>query len=119
MLERTAEAGLRGRHVAPALQGDAQVVMGLGVVGIQLQCPAVAGHGLVDPLELLIGGAQVGVEGGRVGIQLDGPADVLDRYLMVIDLRADDTQQVPGVGIAGIGLQDLAVNLLGLWSWPA
>ena len=114
MRQRTAEAGLRGRQVAPALQGDAQVVVGLGIVGIQLQCPAVAGHGLVEPLEFLVGGAEIGVEGSRVGIQLDGPADVLDRDLMLVDLRADDAQQVPGVGIAGIGLEDLAVNLLGL-----
>ena len=34
--------------------------------------------------------------------------------LVVIDLRANDTQEVPGIGIPRIGLEDLTVDLLGL-----
>jgi hypothetical protein len=50
------------------------------------------------------------VEGGDVGPQGEGPADVLPGEVRLPALGGEDAEQVPGIGVGGIGVQDLAVE---------
>jgi hypothetical protein len=52
------------------------------------------------------------IEVGRSigGIDLDGSANQLDRLRRIPAVRSDDSRQVQGVGVLGIGAQDLIVH---------
>ncbi len=108
-----AQAGLGLRQPALAVQQGAEVIVGVGVVGLKPQGLAVARLGLGGPSEGREGQPQVAVEDGLPTVQAEGPADVPDRLLMAAGVVGGDAEQVPGVGVAGVRPEHLAVDLLG------
>ena len=95
-----------------SLPDVAQIVVGPGKVGIQLQRPAVTGDGLGNSPQRAIGFAEVVVKQGLAGVERDGSLDVAHRRLGPARLLGDDSQQVQSLGLIGLGGQDLPVELL-------
>jgi hypothetical protein len=91
-------------------QHIAQVDVGLGEVGAQLEGEPVTGGRLLQPAQVLKGAAQVAVGLDVVGPVPQGLPDVLHRLVAVAQLKGDDTEQVQGVGVLGVGLEDLQVD---------
>ena len=118
-LQRPAATGDRGFEFPLFPERGSQVAVGLGIVRLQFQCPAVAGRCFGDPVQGAIGFAQVVMEGGRSRRDPDRPADVLDGQIVPPGLMGQHAEQVQGVGVVGFRLEDLGVKLLGSLHPPA
>ena len=102
--------------IGPAgfVQGDAEVVQGLGVVSSQFQRAAETADGPVPLPRPPVGLPQVMVILRGLGVDGDRPADQLDRHVRATHLASERAEQVQCVGmIRNLG-QDLAIDSLGL-----
>jgi hypothetical protein len=70
--------------------------------------------GLPEPAERLKRHAQVRVEVGDDGVGLDRASDQRGRDLVLPDLVGDDAEEMEGVGLIRLVLQNAPVRLLGL-----
>ena len=92
---------------------DGQVVMGGGIVGDITQCLAEAGRGLGCLTQCLESGAEVEVIKGRLGIQGQCLANPCHGLIRVAALRGNHAKQVMGIGMVGVGLENLPIKMLG------
>ena len=102
------------RYLILILEGNAQVVVRLGEVGFEADGFLIMAYRLGQPASRLQSITQIAVEGGIPRLERDRPADVLDRYIVLAHLVGDHAQQMPGVGMIRIHLQDLAIDRFGL-----
>ena len=90
-----------------------EVVVAFGVVGLESEGVAIGGNGVV---EFALGGedlSKVGVVGGDGGAEGDGLADEVFGGGVLIGLVGEDAEHVEGVGVPGVGCENLAVKALG------
>ena len=85
-----------------------------GRAGFALDRGAATGFGLLGLTQRQVDFGQMVMKGGRLRIELDGAGDVLQRLGMTAAGVLDETQQVPGVGVALVELEDLAIDAFGL-----
>ncbi len=84
------------------------------MIRVEAQRAAVAGHRMVQLAQALVGQAEVGVIRGLAGIAEHGPLDGVDGRLVVAPLERNHADQMQGLGVVGLGLEDLPVDLLRL-----
>jgi hypothetical protein len=94
-------------------QRVAQVVVGLRIVGFELERAAISGDGLVEPACRAAGFAEIAMSGGIIRVEDDGLANPLHREVMAADLVSDETQEVQCVGMVRLHRKDLAVDPFG------
>ncbi len=87
--------------------------MGLGILRLQLQCPAVAGDRLVQLPLLFQGSAQVGMGLSPVGLHRQGATDAPCGSLRIAGLAVDHAQQKPRAGLVRRDRENLPADLLG------
>ena len=88
--------------------------MGLRQIRLEGQGLLETADGVVQPAEAFEGQAQIETEYGIGWIQLDGLPDQ-GRGMVNAALAEDEhPQQVQGIGMPGIGLEDLTIKLFGL-----
>ena len=88
--------------------------MRLRVGRLKGERPAVAGGRLVQPAAFAERGALVGMVRRDVRIDRDRLADHVRGEVLPAGLQGNHTQQVQGVGMAGIDRQNLLVKPFGL-----
>jgi hypothetical protein len=91
-----------------------QAVQRLAVPRIQLQGTPRRRFTVLVAAFLLEHHRQVGPEGGHLRVVGDGLPDEPDSRIGLTRLFRDQTEQVQGVGVAWLGLQDATVDTLGL-----
>ena len=108
--QRLAELG--DGLLGPALgeQTRPRLLAASAIVRLEPQGGAAAVGGAVELAQAAVGFGQVGVVGGLAGVAGDGPADQLGGAAVVALLQGDDAEQVQGVGVLGLGCQDVAVQ---------
>ena len=121
---RRAVVRLNGQHVAKTSRGlvpacqirqqHSQIVVRLGIVGLQSRHGPHRGQGVLRAPRGQIGRRQVHVEGEAIGVELDGAFDVLDGLRMRAALMRRHAEQMDRVRVARFGGQDLAVHPLRL-----
>ena len=90
------------RRSRPGLQDDAEVAVGLGVVGLEPDRLAVFGDGLVELPLALQGVAEVVVGLGVVGLEPDRLAVFGDRLVELPLARQGDAEVGVGLGVVGL-----------------
>jgi hypothetical protein len=91
-------------------QDQSEVVGGFGRAWLQPQSGAAALGGAVEVAQSTVRLGQVGVIGSIRGVEGDGPADALGGLTVIALLMGDNAQQVQGVGVVGLGVEDIAVQ---------
>ena len=81
--------------------------------GSSFDRPPVTRGGLVVFPLLIQGPAQIAQRVAPVGMERQGPPDALHSRVVPAKLGQDHAQEVPGVGLTGIGREDLAIDFLG------
>ncbi|MCX7153418.1 MAG: hypothetical protein NT115_13100 [Proteobacteria bacterium] len=99
-------------------QGVAAVHMGRGIARIELEGLVEAVDCSALPAEDMQCVAEVVVGRGIVRIDCNGPADQVGRTCEVIGLRGNYAQGMQGVGMAGLYLEDLPIDLICLGQLP-
>ncbi len=94
--------------------GEPQVVVHLGVVGLQLQRSLITRNGKVELSLVLPGVSQVKVRKGPIRSERQRTLDALDSGLILADLTCDEPQQVPRIVVIGVSRKNLPVNRLRL-----
>ena len=104
----------------PALlqQGVAQVVVGFGEFRIQPNRLAMSADRFVDPGELGEDQSPVVVEIRTGRISRDGAIDQFQPALGLALLGQQCAQEVQRIGVVGVLLENLAINLLGRVQFP-
>lgn len=99
------------RHfvVALQMQGIAQAGMGLRKIRLEPQCFLVVGHRFLEVANGLVYQPEVGVELRYSRLQLQHMANRFNGLVELTHLGSKHTQQVMGVGIVRLPLQDLPV----------
>jgi hypothetical protein len=115
MFDRLVEAGHGIVKLLLLLEHAPEVEMCLGTPGFEFDGPSQAEDGLIKLPALLQNHAKMHVRGGVGGVKLDGAAKVRGGLLVAPGLAAENAEQVEGVEVLWIALQDQAVKLLGLW----
>jgi hypothetical protein len=75
-----------------------------------VQGRAAALSGGLEVAQCTVSLSQVGVMDGIAGVEDDGPPDALGSLTRISLLMGDDAKQVQGVGVVGLGAQDVAVQ---------
>ncbi len=91
-------------------EGHAQVVEGVGVPGVKLDRPFVAGDGLVDAAQRLQHVGTVAVGLGVILLDRQRPVYERQRLVVVAGLVGDHAQKVKGRGVIRIHVQNLPVE---------
>ena len=117
--KRRLETKARRLRPAPSLEDQAEVRVGVGVVGRQAEGLPQHGLGLVEPPQREEGHAEVAVVGRLAGPRRDGAANQLDGLLVMPPLMRQHTEQVQGAGMVGVPLQDAAIDRLGRGRSPS
>ena len=89
------------------LKGNAQVAVRIGEVGLEAQGRLILGYCVCQLSLSLQSIAQVVMKGRFGGSNSDRLVDVLDRLIHFASLTGHHPQQMKGIGIAGVHLQDL------------
>ena len=113
-MHRLLQAGHRFRELALKPESVAQVVVRLGIVRLEVYCLPITSHGFFQLPERLQGGPQVAMRLGKVRPCPQGRADVFDGQIMPANLMGDHAEQVQGIDMARLRLQNLPVKLLRL-----
>ncbi len=92
-------------RAALVLVRDAEVVMGIGMTGIDLKSALVTTHGIGAASHFLVGQPHVTVRGGMVGVQGEGTAKMFERHIELALLLQDVAEIVMRIGILGIERQ--------------
>ena len=108
------EAADRLVEAALIAQGNAEVVVRRGKIRPQLQGLVVMGNRLVELALIAQSHRQIAVRGGKRWIQAQSLLDVNDRQVVLANLLSDHTEEMQGIGVARIDLQNLAIEHLGL-----
>ncbi len=108
------ETGSRVLQPSLVLESDAQVVVHLRELRLKLQSTLEVSDRFVQASHFLIDDADIAVKGSRQRVQLDGSANVLDGRVMPAGPVGKFAEQMERVGVVGIDLQDLPVNLFRL-----
>jgi hypothetical protein len=93
---------------------DAEVVVRLRAIRPQRQRSQIRRDGLVRAVERREGGAQVRVEVPGLRLELDGPAQRLDRDLVLAFLVGEEPELVVGFGVVRPLGEDLAIDRFGV-----
>ena len=94
-------------------EGVAEIVVGLGEMGIERDGAAIGGDSVGETAGCKKGDAEVGVGFGEVGIGGEGSADQIDGDVVAPGLMGDDAQEMECVGVGGLLGEDLAVEVFG------
>ena len=87
--------------------------MCLGIVRLQLQCPAATGSRFGNLAQGKIGYAHVVMEGGRIPFQPDRPSNVFDGNRVLAHLVGEQAEKMNRIGMVRISLQNLPIDVLG------
>ena len=88
------------------LADPAQVTIGIGQVGLELDRPVEGRGRLLEAAGCVQGEAQVAMGPGIIALELDCPGEGRDRRLEAAGFTQDDTQGL--VGLEMIGLSSIA-----------
>ena len=88
--------------------------MRLGIIGLQTQGLPVAGDRFLELPLSLQGNPQVVVRLGKLWMKAKSLLNVIDGQVVSADLMSDHAEQMQGIDMARLDLQDLPVKLLRL-----
>jgi hypothetical protein len=111
-LERRAITGLGFRQLALVAKDIAKVIVRIGEIRLEADRRAQAGFSLFQLALLTQDIAEVAVRRGEIRHQAKCLANVLHRQVVAASLHRKKAEQMPGIGLTGIRLQNAAVEAL-------
>jgi hypothetical protein len=90
-------------------QGNAEIVVGFGGIGLERERATVNGNGLVQLPLVPQRGAEITVGFGPVGFEGDGPPDQIRGDVMPPDLMGDDAEKVQRLSMIRLLGENLTV----------
>jgi hypothetical protein len=95
---------------ARAQQGVPESELRARLVGAQVRGPLASGNGALAVAHGREHTGQVGMKGGELGVDLDRASDQANRFLRRALVVACEAEQMQGVGVVGLGLQDIPAD---------